>query len=290
VLRRQAFVAEVAVDLVHALEAADDETLQVQLRRDAQVHVEIERVVMRAEGARRGPAWDRLHHRRLDLEEVERIEEVTQVADDARASAEDVAARLVHDQVEVAPPVARFGVGEPVPLVGQRPQRLHQQPQRLDAHRELAGLGAEQHAARGQGVADVEALEGVVRLAEGLLLQVELNLPGAVGDLGEARLAHEALEHQPPADLDARRIGLEPLAAPLAESVVQLPGESVAAEIVRKWAPVAAQLRELRAPLGDQLVLVAPVIAAVSAPAAGCAGRFALRHLYKPALSEASMN
>src|SRR5256885_7356186 len=46
----------------------------VQLRGDAQVHVQIERVVMRTEGARGSAARDRLHHRRLDLEEIERIE------------------------------------------------------------------------------------------------------------------------------------------------------------------------------------------------------------------------
>ncbi len=87
VLGREALVAEVAVDLVHALEAADDQPLQIQLRRDAQVHVEVERVVMRHERPRRRTARDRLHHRRLDFEEIERIEEIAQVAHDARARA-----------------------------------------------------------------------------------------------------------------------------------------------------------------------------------------------------------
>ena len=44
--RRHALVAEVAVDLVDALEAADDQALEVQLRRDAQEQVEVERVVV----------------------------------------------------------------------------------------------------------------------------------------------------------------------------------------------------------------------------------------------------
>ena len=54
VLGREPLVAEVAVDLVDALEAADDQALQVQLRRDAQVHVQVERVVVREERARGG--------------------------------------------------------------------------------------------------------------------------------------------------------------------------------------------------------------------------------------------
>ena len=49
-------VAEVAADLEDALEAADHQPLQVQLGRDAQVEVEVERVVVgdeRSRGARR---------------------------------------------------------------------------------------------------------------------------------------------------------------------------------------------------------------------------------------------
>ena len=51
VLRRDPFVAEVAVDLVDPLEAADHQPLQVQLGRDAQVEVDVERVVVRHERA-----------------------------------------------------------------------------------------------------------------------------------------------------------------------------------------------------------------------------------------------
>ena len=77
--RRHALVAEIAVDLVHALQAADDQALEEQLRRDAQVHVHVERVVMRRERPRRRAARNGLQHRRLDLEEIHRVEEVAQV-------------------------------------------------------------------------------------------------------------------------------------------------------------------------------------------------------------------
>ena len=55
VLRRDALVPEVARDLVDALEAADDEPLQIQLRRDAQEEIHVERVVVRHERPRRAP-------------------------------------------------------------------------------------------------------------------------------------------------------------------------------------------------------------------------------------------
>src|SRR5215210_6674197 len=47
-----AFVAEVAVQLINPLEAADEEALEVEFGRDAQIQVYVERVVMRDEGAR----------------------------------------------------------------------------------------------------------------------------------------------------------------------------------------------------------------------------------------------
>ena len=158
----QPFVAEVAVDFVDALEAADDEALQIQLRRDPQVHVHIERIVMRDEGLGRGAAGNRLHHGRLDFEEVERIQVTAQEADDPGAGHEDIAARFVDNEVNIALPIARLGVGQAVPLVRQRPQRLHQQAQAVDAHRQLVGLGAKQHPAGADDVADIPALEGVV--------------------------------------------------------------------------------------------------------------------------------
>ena len=172
VLRGQPLVPEIAVDLVHALEAADDEPLEVQLRRDAQVHVLPERVVVRDEGPRDRAARDRLHHRGLDLEEAEGVEEVAQEPHHARAHAERLARGVVDDQVDVALPIARLGVREAVPLVGQRTQRLHQQAHRFRAHRELAGARAHEHALGADDVAHVPALERLVGGTEGIRLQV----------------------------------------------------------------------------------------------------------------------
>ena len=237
---------------------------------------------MGAKRARGGTAWDGLHHWRLDLEEVKRIEEVAQVADDAGTRAKHLAALLAHDQIDITPAVARLGVGKSVPLVRQRPQRLHQQLKRLDPHRQLSGLGAKQQPARADDVAHVPALEGLVGRSQAFGLQVELDLPGAVGNLGEARLAHDALEHQAPANRDTCRVGAQPLLAALAEGIVQLSGEHIAPELVGKGIAALAQFRKLAAPLGDQLVFLA---LGISAPAL-----FRVAHFYTPAFSEASMN
>ena len=47
VLRRDALIAEVAIDLVDAIESADHQPLEIQLRRDAQEQIHVEGVVMR---------------------------------------------------------------------------------------------------------------------------------------------------------------------------------------------------------------------------------------------------
>ena len=82
VARRHALVAERAVDLVDALEAADEQPLEVQLGRDAQVQLHVERVVVRHERPRGRAAGDRLQHRRLDLEEAARLHEAADRRDD----------------------------------------------------------------------------------------------------------------------------------------------------------------------------------------------------------------
>ncbi len=63
-----ALVAKVLADLVHALQAADDQALQIELRRDPQVQLALELVRVRDERLGEGAAVDRLQDGRLDLE------------------------------------------------------------------------------------------------------------------------------------------------------------------------------------------------------------------------------
>ncbi len=86
-----ALVAEVAVDLVDAVEAADDQSLQIQLGRDAQEEIEVERVVMRGEGLRGCASGDLVHHRGFDFEVAAAVEEFADGAEDGGAFDEDLA-------------------------------------------------------------------------------------------------------------------------------------------------------------------------------------------------------
>src|SRR5713101_7336501 len=88
-------VAEDAADLVHTVEAADDQTLEVQLEGNAKVQIHVERVVMGPKRPCRRTAGYRLEHRRLHL-------------DEAAAREENIHHLRVSDQVEVALPVAEL--------------------------------------------------------------------------------------------------------------------------------------------------------------------------------------
>ena len=140
----QALIAEVAIDLVDPLKPAHHQPLEIQLGGDAQEQFHVERVVMGDEGTRHGPAGDHVHHRRLHLQERPLIQIVADVGDDGDAGAEGVAGGLVDDQVDVALPVASLHVRQPMPLFGQGPQGLGEQPQGVAAHRQLTGLGEEE--------------------------------------------------------------------------------------------------------------------------------------------------
>ncbi len=70
VLVGDALVPEVLPDLVHALEPADNQALEIELGRDAQEEVGLELVGVRDERMREGAAVAWLQHRRLDLDEA----------------------------------------------------------------------------------------------------------------------------------------------------------------------------------------------------------------------------
>ena len=185
VLARQPLVAEVAADLVDALEAADDQPLQIQLGRDAHVEIEVERVVVGLERLRRGAADDRVHHRRLDLEEAARVEEARGCRARWRVRLRNTSRTSGFDhQIDVALAVADLHVRQAVPLLGQRARRLGQDLHALGHDGQLARLRDRRAADHADEVAALHLLpERERRLAEQILADLDLDLarcgPGA---------------------------------------------------------------------------------------------------------------
>ena len=114
-----ALVAEDAADLEDAVVAADDEPFQIELERDAQVEVHVERVVVGAEGSRGRPPGQRLEDGCLDLDEAATLEEGPRFLHHPAAAQEDVHHLGIGDQIQVALPVAEFLVLQSVVLLGK---------------------------------------------------------------------------------------------------------------------------------------------------------------------------
>ena len=262
-----AFVAEVAVDLEHALETADQQALQVQLGRDAQEHFLIQRVVVRLEGFGVGTAGDRVQHRRFDLQEAVADHVVADAGQGLAAGDETAARGLVGHQVHIALAVLDFLVVHAVELVGQRAQALGDQAHAVGVDGQLTGARFEQHPFGRDDVAQVPVFEGgVLRLADAVVVQVDLDAPARraerrVLQRGEAGLAHHALEHHAARDAGTHGRGLQRLLGGFAVGGEQRFCLVARFEVVRKRHALATRLRlpqgfELLAPLRNQLVVI----------------------------------
>ena len=150
-----------------------------------------------------GAAGLDVEHRRLDLDEAALVERAAEAGDHLVADVERPAGLGVDDEVDVALAEAGVGVGQAVPLVGQRAQRLGEQLEAVDLDRQLAGARRHDRAVDADPVAAVELLDrGEPVVADDGLRDEQLDLGAALGDRGEHELAGVALEHDAPGDAD----------------------------------------------------------------------------------------
>src|SRR6266702_4791560 len=244
-------VAEVVPDLIHLFQPAHDAALEIQFVGDPQIHIRVERLVVRDERPRRGAAVHRLQHRGLHLEVPPRVEELPDVADHAGPQPEYLPHLRVHRQVGVALAGAQLGIRQlPVPLAlrillaeRQGAQRLGEEGAALDPDGDLAGLGAKQRPLHADHVAQIEQLHEVILLGpDGVDLEVDLNLPGAVLQVTERRLAHGAQQNEPPGEpVDGRVV--------FAESLERRLDRAGAVETIGEWDDTALyELGELLPP------------------------------------------
>ena len=245
------FVAEVAVELEHFAAAANKQPLEIQLGGDAQIHRQVERIVVGDEGARCGTAWDHLQHRRFDFHESGPLEVAADRAHDAGARLEAFAGFRVGDQIDIAAAVPQFGVGEALVLVGQRPQGFAEQGEIRHAHGQLALAGAEHLALGADDVAEIEEFQQFGEIGGQLfVVQVQLDGVAAIVDhqKGPAHTDHPAREADPP------RQRLEFVGVEVGEFAVDCAGAVGGAESIGEGQAPPAQRGKLAPPLGDQLV------------------------------------
>ena len=191
------FVTEVTVDLKHAVKTADHQTLQVQFRRDTQVHVQVQGVVMGDERTRRRAARDHLHHWCFHFHKVAVHHELADTGHDLGANFEGLAGFIVRDEIQVALTVARFLILQAVEFVRQRAQGFGQQTQLGAVDRQFTGFGFEQFTFCAQDIAQVPLLELLVVDAFRQIVtgHVQLNAAANVLQGHERGFTHDTTGH-----------------------------------------------------------------------------------------------
>ncbi len=192
---RQPLVAKHPGNLEHPLKATHGKPLEVQLRGDAQVQVNVEGVVVGGERACGGTTRNRVEHGGLDLDEVPILEPAAHQRHGPAAQREHPTGLVGHPQVHVALTKPCIGIRDAVPLVGEREAGLGQAHPRTDTDRELAPPCPDDLAGDPQPVADVEAGETVEVRCRGLGGK-QLDAAGLVGEHAKCQLALVASQHQ----------------------------------------------------------------------------------------------
>ena len=122
VLNGDALVAEVAVDLEHAIKAADNQALEIKFRRNPQKKIHIQGIVMGHKRPCRCAARHRMHHGCFNFKIVVIQHVLPNKADNAAALAKQIPDFGIGDQVEITLAIAGFNIGEAVPFFRQRQQ------------------------------------------------------------------------------------------------------------------------------------------------------------------------
>ncbi len=207
-LCRDPFIPEIAVDLVDAFDASHYQALQIQFRRDPQIQIDVERVVMRDKRTRHRAAIERLHHRSLYFEKSSFIQLPPQRPYDVRSCNEDFANFRICDQVEIALPVTRLDIFETMPFFRKPQHDLRKKEQLLGMHRKLAGLGTKQVPCDSDDVANIQQIvkfEAV--FGDRVFSDVDLQLFAALQQMQESRSlcpCAGCFEYVPPRELPTR--------------------------------------------------------------------------------------
>ncbi|RMS27317.1 hypothetical protein ALP71_05775, partial [Pseudomonas coronafaciens pv. garcae] len=246
---RNAFVAEVAVDLKDFFEPADHQTLEVQLWRDTQEHFQVECIVMGFERLGSSTAGNGLQHRRFDFEEVALHQEATDMSDYLRAHAERLTHVFVDDQVDVTLTIALLGVRQAVVLVGQRAQRLGQQAHASHLDVQVTLAGTRQGAFGSDDVAQVPGFHlGQGFFGQGLAVDIDLDASGHVLNHHE----RATIEHDATGNLDRNRCLCQFFLGLVDVLFLQVVAVAVAAEVVGEGLTLGTAGSKLFLAQGDQ--------------------------------------
>ena len=197
VLGVHALVAEDAAHLVYPLQTAHDEPLQVQLRGDPHIHIDILSVVVGDEGPGVGAAGNGAEHGGLHLHEAHIVQIPAQIRHELAADLKVPLGFGIHNEIHIPLAVAQLLVRQTVELLRQGLEGLRQQGDLVGPDAHLTLLGAEHVALDAYDITDVIFPEAVIGLLVHLVLPgVDLDAAGLILQIAEGHLAHAPLAHK----------------------------------------------------------------------------------------------
>ena len=196
VLGIHTLIAEDASHLVHTIQAAHDEPLEVKLGLNAQVHIHIQRIVVGHKGPGGSADLQRYQDGGIYLQEALLIQVAADLGQDAAALIEGIPHLRVHNKVHIALAVPGIGIPQPMEFLRQRQQGLGKQLDMGGMNRDLALLGTEHGALHAQDITDIPLLKvGIVFLAHIIPAHIYLQPSGGIQQIHKAGLTHHAAAH-----------------------------------------------------------------------------------------------
>ena len=107
---RDSLVAEYSSDLIHSVKSADDQPLQIQLQRDPQVHIQIQRIVMGQKRTCCRAAHYRLQGRGFHINKSPLIQIIADFPNDPAAIDKSIPNIGIDDQINITLTIPQLGI------------------------------------------------------------------------------------------------------------------------------------------------------------------------------------
>ena len=196
VLGIHTLVTEDSAYLVNAVHTADDESLEVKLGFDTEIHIHVERVEVRLKVTCGSRDLDGKKDGSIYLEEALIVEDCARFLEDLGALHEGFLYVGVDDEVNVTLTVTEVGILETVELFGKGKQGFGEKLDLLCMKRDLTRFGTESVAFDTEDITDIPFFEVcVIEFADFVALDVNLDLAFAVVEVSEGSLTHDTAAH-----------------------------------------------------------------------------------------------
>jgi hypothetical protein len=120
-------IPEVPTDFVDSIKPTDDQLLEEELRSDSHIELHIQIVVVSHERSGSSTSRNHIHHRGLNLEEVEVVEVSSHELDNLGSGYEVLTGAVVHNQIEETLSVTSFSVLQADAVFGDHVQARGEQ-------------------------------------------------------------------------------------------------------------------------------------------------------------------